>query len=276
MEPIEMKITGIGEDNLSYFQPFLLEAPVAGTEAVGLIMDGEAAGAALIFIDDSICFLRNLYIGEPYRRRGGGSFLLAEIIRVMKNLQISDLFFCFGEDEGLSAFLRSRGFVCAPSLPVFSFSVKALLESRAVSMLSGSPPREEVVPFSDVDREAWQDMQSRLPEYGFAPSLLTPGSFDPEISYAVCSRGVIRGMILVRREDDDFYVPLLLSGETDRGIFFSLSRVFFQMLNLNRSRESRIFYLEHNPRLTEDLRRFLPQDDGLRSEGNTWTGLLRL
>lgn len=70
-------ITAIDPGNIDHFKSFLCEEPAPLSEAAGVILDGEPAGAAVFDIEDETGILQYIFIGEEFRRKGCAS----EIIR---------------------------------------------------------------------------------------------------------------------------------------------------------------------------------------------------
>lgn len=172
---MELNIRVIDRKQLPGFRPYLLPGTAAALEhsdknviAIGAVIGHSACGAVAVRLDgDDSVRLTDLFVDEAIRRRGVGTFLLAQILELLcgtEGLQEVTADYALRAEDlvAMDALLTKHGF----SSPVtVARSFRAVSEDyREHSILGRSfTPRyrtpEGVVPFDQLPWEALEELE---------------------------------------------------------------------------------------------------------------------
>ena len=272
---MNIEITSIDKSNIKYFAPYMYKRLLPDEGAVGLIMDDEAAGIGIFYAEGSACIIRHFFIDEDYRRKGGGTKLFESVRDVLRENGIRTFLAYYNESDEITGFLRSVGFDCMSSSPLYSFSSSDLLETPVANQVDKGLPKD-ICTLEDLNIERMDEMKELIVKEGFSKSLLDYGSYDPDLSVAVVKDDKIRGLLLQKKEDDDFYVSMLLHDGHDSSMGMLLIRAFCVILSENASPESRVIFAGYYGKLVDKLKELLPDEKGLTAASHAWTGVLRV
>lgn len=265
-----IKITNIGNSNLFAFEKYLPGKLSPEQGALGVILDGSAAGAAVFSAEDGISILHHLFIGTEYRRKGCAAALLSAAREAYVPFGIRDMICYFHEEKGMKELLEKTGFVCVPGPEFYCFRVTPITYPE--NKLHRKNEKERIVSFDQVTRAQKKAAARLLPENGVDPVLLSEGHYDPTVSFAVLNDEKISGMILAHQEGIHFYVSLLLTSD-DSFAFVPLLMKFFDRLLERSSKESRVFFVANTDSVIRFLKNALPEEAKLKKESQIISGM---
>lgn len=203
-----LAVTSIDAENLAYFRRFLLPEAAdrisAGEQlpTVGLAEGTVACGAAAGYIEENEFQLLSLFVAPDYRRKGGGSLLLAAFREVLKSMpEIGSLeahYTVTQEDHlALEPFFCKNGFRFEKE--------KSPYRSTTLGALSGkgffaSPEADRlppgIQPFSEIPPVYVRLLEKRLAAEENSQSLFSADMLDAELSLGVVEDGKITACII--------------------------------------------------------------------------------
>ena len=272
-----MEIKRITAKSLPWFLPFMSGKPEKSEEALGLIIDGVPAGAAVFLIDDEICTLREIYIHEEYRKKGGASLLLKSAIEALSDAGVTHMLVYYPEDEALDALFRSSGFTIARTDNLYSIKVSDLIGSeKAKKLMEKGRNKSKVTILSRLKPDELKALTVLIRNSGFSPSLLDKDISDPELSIVSVKGDSVRGVILIGHHGDDLTVPLIINDD-DRSLeSAALFAALCAQLSHEEFQDKRIYYVPANEKINELLVWLLGEESSIRKEQTLNTGLLLL
>lgn len=206
-----MIITAVNEENLLYFQNFLLPETAEQLRnrnpvtVLGLVQGSTACGAAAGYLDNDVFYLLSLFVAPEYRRKGGGTLLLdtlLEALRTIPDLYYMQADYTITENDHLSLepFLKKNGFCFQEKQnSYYSVTLGSLSESGFFANLSevaGFP--EGILPFSHIP-EIYQNLLKRsltAEESGPTEDPSGDAAIDSELSLGVVEDGKITAYVL--------------------------------------------------------------------------------
>jgi GNAT superfamily N-acetyltransferase len=269
-----MEITGIGKENIEYFEPYLLGPLAPEQSALGLIGEGAAIGAVAVSEHEGVCTIESLFVDPEHQRKGGGTLLMNALKECGEDVGLKDYLIFYGEDEILTAFLRKTGFTCMPKGEVMEIPVNRILSTETFQKLRGKEPDEGIRLVKDLSKQEKNDIQKMITEAGFQRDLLTYPDLVPELSYAAFDGEKPEGVLIANRDDEDFFVSLLLVDEDSQRIFRKLLSAFANSLNHQAKRGSILKFVNRNEKLRETMEMMIGEK--FTASGHTWMGVLSL
>lgn len=268
-----MKLTYIGEKNLKYFKPFILETLLPGQAALGLIMDGRAVGAAVFSTENNICVIHSIYVSDGCRNQGCGSYLLKESIHAFQENGMTD-FLCFYDgQEDITHLLEKNGFTCVQTSGVYHISIKDLCKNkRCIKIAKSSVSNKNTYSLDCVGTAQLKAFQAYAQKQGFLESLFEKENYDQNISFASIVDEKISSILLAKRRDDDIYVPMVLSkGEQVMSMLVMFSAFFHKVSEMNA--KGYVIFLARNQKIADALYKLL--GDEMKEEGFAYSALLK-
>ncbi len=261
-----MKITGIGENNLNSFRGFI-ESLLPGQQALGLIADGDAAGAAVFSASGSSLILDYIYVNEAYRRGGGGTMLLQAAADAAGEMGITGMMAFYREDPQISAFLATQGFVFFPAQQEYSFEAAELLASRKSFRLAEWANLKRVKYYNAVSKAERNLLVKLLQKMWFNPTVLADGLFDPELSFVSVKNDVPNGLLLAQRDGSDIVITMLASSDKNEKAGLNLAAAFFYaIVEIEADSIDRIRFLSSGRSILDVIRHLLPDEGMIKME----------
>lgn len=259
-----MKITAIGEKNQDCFAAFV-GTLMPWQQALGLIIDEKAVGAAVFSVDDNYFILDHIYVEEAYRRKGGGTMLLEAATDVADTLGVAGFLTYYEEDPTVDAFLTAAGFVRYPLQQQYSFPVSTLLASEKAQKYAGKNTSAGILPGTGITRTNRILLAELLQSKGYDPNVLSEGAFDPDISFFSMKDTTVNGIFLAKRIERDIVVTIILSVNKKSAIPLALLSAFLKSLDKNNLPAGcRIRFICDNKSIIRLLRQLLSTGDDLR------------
>ena len=270
-----MEITIIGDDNKKSFEHMTGEV-APGQGALGVIVDGEAAGAGVFSLEDNIAVIDSIYVLEPFRRKKVASFLLGDVCETFRESGAGSILAYYQENEELTLFLENAGFTCIQTDPVNSFLARNLLGTKQAVKFFESKIPEGIVRVSELKKTERNKLEKMLTDAGYDGTGILE-ECDPKISYAYMKDNNPAGVITSRMTGEDFYVTFFYSGlQKNMETFSALMISFVKLLFSEASDNARVYYIGQNPGITEMLDKLLPGKRAPRSEAATWSAFKSL
>ncbi len=265
-----MRITAIGQQNISGFMPLLGQAPSPGEFALGAIVDKRPAGVIVFSVKDEVCYVEHLLVTEENRRKGIGTFLLADVDSFGREIGAGSMMAFFAEDDMAKFFFESQGFFLAPTDPLFSFRGSDILNAPIAEKAIRLPKNVTVKRMDEVSNGIRNALVNGVSQNGFDSSLMDRGGYDDDISLCCVRDDVPTALILAKRHGGDAYVSLLLSLSEDSWAVPRLAAHFFKNVSDRIGGDARILCLERDQKLIGQLRGMV---EGLEVEviGRSWS-----
>ncbi len=241
-----MEITLINGENAEDFSEVLPGTPGSDQLAVGVIEDGEAAGAIVLSIDGSACTMDHLYILPGYRRKGLATKLFSEVKKTFKEDGFSAVLCYFRNEEGVYGFLKKNGFYIVKGDPLVSVKADVIAGSANAQKLVLAADNKKVISFSEIKGGKKKALQNKLVENRFDPVVASEGYYDESLSFAYTEGDELKGVLLSFAQDNDIYVTAALSFAEGTTVMVSLVSSFLKAVNKIRTADTEIIFLCRN------------------------------
>ena len=269
-----MELTRVGEENLEYFLPFLGDDVRPEWGIIGAVEDDSAIGAAAFELRDNMAVMRYLFVAEDYRRRGVASELLDEAKRAFFDAGIWNFIVYYDENEDLTGFLRSEGFVCAQSDPVYSYPIDRAMVLKNTKRIMEKGAGDNTFVYGELQPGIQNKLPLFLEENLISSSMLDSGSFDEDLSFVYIKDGDIKGLLLAGKEDQDIYLNLLLTDGTDNFIVSCLLAALAGAIKEHELYEGQLIMVVSNDRMRKSMEIFF--DEKLSVKTYSWSALLQV
>ena len=203
-----LAVTSIDAENLTYFRRFLLPQAADRIDtgeqlpAVGLAEGTVACGAAAGYIEENEFQLLSLFVAPDYRRKGGGSRMLAafrEVLQTLPEISFLGAHYTVTQEDHLTLepFFQANGFL--------SEKEKSPYRSVMLGELSGkgffSAPEPDrlpagVQPFSELPPIYVRLLEKRLAAEENTQSPFSADTLNGELSLGVVEDGKIAACVV--------------------------------------------------------------------------------
>lgn len=227
-----MDITTIDKGNIAFFEKMLLpEVPrrlLAGEAifALGAVEDGVACGALAGGPQNGCFYIKSFFVAQDSRRRGAGTALLEELVRIAEQTRLVDLRCAFTisspEHQLLADFLGSRGFRFEQQ---DNELVSVALASLAkLAYYRDTEPNCRVFRLSELPESVLRALDRRLSSEGgpLFDQPLTQAPLDLECSAATLKNNAVDAFLLLEKRGDRLLeLAYASSGASEGGGIFS-------------------------------------------------------
>lgn len=199
-----MEVTIISSVNRSFFTPFLPSDTVEKNAVLfGLMIDRKACGCAQYAIEGHQATLNHIFVAEGYRRRGGGSLLLAQSRSQLWRYGLSELvcdlaYLPWDAKSYQGLFLDACGFKESAS-PARVYSAPLVSYSHRFSKIDHHAC---LFPLSHFTADGYLPLLKRAKSAAIAQDLapiLRYNDLDQNLSTVVIEEDTLTGYLMVRQ-----------------------------------------------------------------------------
>ncbi len=250
-----MEITRIGNKNHTYFSHLMGGQNIEGYEALGVIDEGEAIGAAVFKVEGNICFLEHIEVDEGHRRQGAGTLLFNTAKDAMIRHGIEGFLTYYEDTEEVDAFIMSLGFTCTPSDQVYAFKTMGLTETEQFIKLSGKAAGGSCRTYDELAEADRKELMKAGVKAGFSEELFQNENYTSDLSIAYLGKdGQPAGLLLAKELDDIIDVTMLfVAGGSDPMTALTLISELGKRLDNKDDPEQMIRYIDKKNKVTSLL-----------------------
>ena len=200
--------------------------------------------------------------------------LLDAVKRAFFDVGVFNFIAYYDENEELTAFLRSEGFACAQSDPVYSYPIVRALVSKKIARILEVGSDKNTMNYKELQPDTKQKVAAFLEQKYISSSMLDSGNFDEGFSFVYIKDGNIKGVLLAKEADPDIYINLLLTDETDALIASHLLAALAKAIKENVIYDGQFIMAVSNDQLRKSLESFF--DEHLNVKTYSWSALLQV
>ncbi len=235
-----MVLTGINEDNLEYFAPFLKSSVLSGNEIyIGAIEDGRAVSAAAFSCDDKTLLIDSIFVVPDMRRRGIATAILDEIFKTAALSGAEIVFASVAADAEFAAFLEKKGFALIEDSDLYLIPVSRILDSENTvelfTMVKNRPMiTERTVILDELTDRDIKALSNKLIKDDLAEAAgMLMGTYDPELScvlYKSADKKDISAILIADREGDRITIKYLSNISSNPRNLIIILKIFNDIL----------------------------------------------
>ena len=196
--------------------PRLEEPPVF---LVGAVEGRRPVGAAVLELEPGRAQLLSISVAEDCRRRGIGTALLRQCVRVLRRTSVQTLYGVLAEEEEAAEHLLRAFGMETPGTPGAHYSFEAKAVAR-IAALRGAHPG--VFPLNMASNIHFRSYLRKA--FPADPSAGSRTNFDPQISQVLVENGLITACLLAEKEPDGFSLGWFSSFSRDKWALLYLLR----------------------------------------------------
>ena len=221
---------------------------------IGAVEGNLPVGAAVMELEASRAQLLSIAVAADHKRKGIGSALLRQCVRMLRRTSVQSLYAILTEEETeITALFSSFGMKPAEEAGAYyRFSLDSALQQ---SVLGGTHHR--VIPLEGAFGIQLRDYLGRTFHNG--PAAVQAAEFDPKISQVLIENGQITACLLMEYVDEMLSVSWLSSQSREKLAVLYLLRGALQAAAAVYPPETQVQFATYEPAVAKLTEQLLPQ-----------------
>ena len=275
-----MEFTKIVKDNQEAFQPLLFGANLSDYSfALGAVEEDEAAGVVLFnYLEDAL-MLDYIYVSEKFRRRGIGTALVEEFLRLARYTSASALHINYPEkSEELHGFALSLGFRIFRDGMAYHVPAGAFLNSDNFNKLVQGTRKSRIISSAGLNKHEAELLMDEIDKQDMDPKIIADMAVSDELSFISWDDKNDRpaSCILCEHNLDQITVLYLANFTKDPNRLVEVLRALKETIIRRKLEESELLFVT----MTDDMRKvaekLVSTVGGLKPECNVVSGIRML
>lgn len=275
-----MEFTKIVKENRDAFQPLLFGAELSDYAfALGAVEEDEAAGVVLFnYLDDAL-MLDYIYVSDKFRRRGIGTALVEEFLRLARYTSATALHVNYPEmSEELHGFVQSLGFRIFRDGKAYRVPAGAFLNSDSFNKLVQGTRKSRIVSVAGLKKHEVELLMDEIDKQEMDPKIAADMALADELSFISWDDTNDRpaSCILCEHNMDQITVLYLANFTRDPNRLVDVLRAMKDAVIRQKLEDNELLFVT----MTDDMRKvaekLVSTVDGLKPECNVVSGILML